>query len=258
MRQLVLPDSFSGEPEFQLDGEDAHYLVRVLRFGVDDSFPAVDRDGVHYHCTLLSVGEMVRIRVQQKGAPTSSGPSIHICQAIPKGRKLDDVVRRCTEAGVRSLEPVLTDYTVVRLDEDRVSKKLSRWRRIAREAVQQSGAPVPVEVGEPKSLEDWLHARSGKRTEARSLRLVLHQAPLVQASLHRYLAEEVDEIELVIGPEGGLSDRELAFLRDAGYKPVYLGPQVLRTETVALYVTAAVKTILLEKSEWLLKSSSQE
>lgn len=254
MRQFVLPATYNGEPETELTGRDAHYLVRVLRLRAEDSFPALDTAGNHYHCTLLTAGTTVKVRVQRKGAPQVDRPDITIVQSLPKGRKLEDVIRRCTEAGIARLQPVFTDYSVVKLDSARIGSKLERWQRIAHEAVQQSGSPIPVHIGHPIALDEYVSQGHEPEGEG-AIRLVLHQQPLEQASLHRYLSGNVAEIEMVIGPEGGLSDRELTLLQSSGYKPVYLGPQVLRTETVALYATAAVQTIVLEKSDWSLTSS---
>ncbi len=257
MRQFVLPVEYSGEPEVELEEEKARYLVRVLRLGSDDSFPAIDAAGNHYHCTIRRVEPTLLLRVQKKGAATDDRPRIRIVQSIPKGRKIDDVIRRCTEAGIAEVQPVVSDHTVVRLAEADVPKKLARWKRVATEAVQQSGSPVPVRILAPMPLDRYLSTLSDSEE---SVRLVLHQAPLANRSLHRYLAESDTErtgafsLELAVGPEGGFSERELAIFRSARYKPVYLGPQVLRTETAALYATAAVQIILLERSEWRLKN----
>ncbi len=257
MRQFVLPVEYSGEQEIVLEGEKAHYLLRVLRLGRDDSFPAIDTAGNHYHCTIQRAEPALLLRVQRRGAGVKQRPHIRIVQGIPKGRKIDDVIRRCTEAGVAELQPVVTDHTVVRLAEDAVPKKVARWNRVATEAVQQSGSPAPVTIFEPMPLDRYLSTLSNSE---KSLRLMLHQAPLAKWSLHRYLAEYDTEaigtfsLELAVGPEGGFSERELAIFRSARYKPVYLGPQVLRTETAALYATAAVQIILLERSEWRLKN----
>ena len=252
----MLPVEYSGEPEVELEGEKAHYLVRVLRLGRDDSFPAIDAAGNHYHCTIRRLEPTLVLRVQRKGAVIGDRPRIRIVQSIPKGRKIDGVIRRCTEAGIAELQPVLSDHTVVRLTDEDVPGKLSRWKRIATEAVQQSGTPFPVTILPPKPLDRYLSELSGSE---KSLRLMLHQAPLANCSLHRYVAESDSEpvgalsLELAVGPEGGFSERELAIFRSARYKPVYLGPQVLRTETAALYATAAIQIILLERSEWRLK-----
>ncbi len=257
MRQLVLPDHYSGEPFVELDGENAHYLVRVLRLRPDDSFPAIDNRGNFYHCTIVEAGDRVRLRVQSKGKPETERPALTIAQCLPKGRKFDDVIRRCTEAGVACLRPVISDFTVVRIESDKAERKLDRWRRVATEALQQSGSGTAVSIEPPVTLNRFLEdeSRDGENSD---LRLILHQDPLEQTSLHEYLAGPACDITLLVGPEGGFSDRELALAREAGYKPVYLGPFVLRTETAALYATAAVQTIIMEKATWRLKSTYQE
>ena len=257
MRQLVLPAEYAGEPQVELDGENAHYLVRVLRLRPDDSFPAIDRQGNYYHCTVVEAGETVHLRVQPKGTPQSDRPAVTIVQCLPKGRKFDDVIRRCTEAGVSCLKPVLSDFTVVRLEDAKVDRKLDRWRRVATEALQQSGSGTAVTIEPPLSLDRFLEGEAN-HSSAESLGLILHQHPLEQTSLHEYLAGPQRNVTLLVGPEGGFSDRELALAREAGYKPVYLGPYVLRTETAALYATAAVQTIIMEKATWRLKSTYQE
>ncbi len=258
MRQLVLPDYYGGEPEIELKGENAHYLVRVLRLRPDDSFPAIDNSGKHYHCTIVETGDKVRLRVQSKGEPQNDRPTVTIVQCLPKGRKIDDVIRRCTEAGVSCLRPVLSEFTVVQLKDEKVDRKLERWRRVAREALQQSGSGSAVSIEPPLALDRFLE-RDANRNSGERLRLILHQDPLEQSSLHEYLAgPDLRDITLLVGPEGGFSDREVASAREAGYKPLYLGPFVLRTETAALYATAAVQTIIMEKATWRLKSSYQE
>ena len=257
MRQLVLPEGYDGEPEVELEGENAHYLVRVLRLGRNDSFPAIDRNGNHYHCTIVESGDRVRLRVQAKGSPRSDRPSITVVQCLPKGRKFDDIIRRCTEAGVSALQPVLSEFTVVSLENQKVTRKLERWRRVATQALQQSGSAAAVTIESPLSLDRLLENEANQRDDS-VLRLILHQSPLEQSYLHEYLARSEQRITLLVGPEGGFSDREVALAREAGYKPVYLGPCVLRTETAALYATAAVQTIILEKSTWRLKSTYQE
>ncbi|MFP4643936.1 MAG: RsmE family RNA methyltransferase [Spirochaetales bacterium] len=257
MRQLVLPEGYAGEPEVELDEENAHYLVRVLRLRRDDSFPAIDRHGRHYHCTIVEAGDRVRLRIQAKGTPQSDRPAVTVVQCLPKGRKFDDVIRRCTEAGVSALQPVFSDFTVVRFEGQKVDRKLERWRRVATEALQQSGSAAAATIDPPLSLDRFLE-HEADRIGDNVLRLILHQSPLEQSSLHEYLAGSARHITLLVGPEGGFSDRELALAREAGYKPAYLGPYVLRTETAALYATAAVQTIILEKSTWRLKSTYQE
>ena len=121
--------------------------------------------------------------------------------------------------------------------------RTERWERIAREAVQQSGAQRPVEVAEPVGLESIASA-------PRALSLVLHPEPLAQTTLHGYLGSIPDEIELVVGPEGGLCGDEIEELGSRGFQPLWLGPQVLRSESAALFAAAAIRILILERATW--------
>jgi 16S rRNA (uracil1498-N3)-methyltransferase len=91
----------------------------------------------------------------------------------------------------------------------------------------------------------------GPREEVKKLGIFFHQNPLEISSLHGYLSSEPEEIALVIGPEGGLANEELALLREAGFVPAYLGHRVLRTETAPVFAAAAVRIILLEREGWV-------
>lgn len=232
----------------RLSDKDFHYLCNVLRLGLEDSFAALGPDGRHFHCTIESVNaDHIEVRVISRGGPDANAAQITLYQCLPKARKLDEVIRKCTEAGVAEVIPVESDHSVVRLSAEARASKLDRWRRVAREAVQQSGSPVPVQVHEPVAIDSVGRAEDGE-----ALRLFLHQEPLEQQSLHGYLARSPRRIVVVVGPEGGLSARETQLLLEREFRPVYLGSQVLRTETAALYAVAAIRTILMERSSWML------
>ncbi|TVQ27828.1 MAG: 16S rRNA (uracil(1498)-N(3))-methyltransferase [Spirochaetaceae bacterium] len=249
MRQFVLPHQPPDEGLMRLSDNSFHYLSTVLRLRREDSFPAVDPDGRHYHCTVEIAGEnYLEVRVIPRGEPEQDAPRITLYQCLPKGRKLDEVIRKCTEAGVAAVVPVESEFSVIRVEAMNLDVKLERWRRVAREAVQQSGSPTPVQIHEPVTMDQL-----SDRVSDDTLRLFLHHEPLEQQTLHRYLAHLPRNIELVVGPEGGLSHRELEILDAKAFRPVYLGSQVLRTETAALYAVAAIRTIVMEQTSWMLK-----
>lgn len=255
MRHFVLPEGYKGEEEFDLPPEDAHYLKNVLRLREGDSLPGKDLQGGAYHLTLTEAHQdRVRLRVQPKGGGTrDSSTGLVLLQCLPKGTKFDEIVRRATEIGVRRIIPVLSDYSVPKFrDAAHLSGKLDRWRRIVRDAVQQSGSPRVPELSEPVELGSLDRLPPGSADGV--LGLFFHQAPLGEKTLHHYLAESAEEVRLVIGPEGGFSAGEVSHLLKSGYNPVYLGPQVLRTETAAVYSMAAVATVVLEQEAWQLRN----
>ncbi|MFW6260406.1 MAG: RsmE family RNA methyltransferase [Spirochaetota bacterium] len=271
MRQLLLPGALDAGVRIALTGEDYHYLARVLRLRPGARLPALDESGARWTLELLDDdGRRLLARVEPgtseaaagddaasgcataaaagrgsshaaAGSPTLSFPGITVYQAIPKGRAFDESVRALVQAGVTRICPVVTERTVVRPSGG--SSRTERWRRIAREAVQQSGAGRPTEVLEPVEL-------SAVAARSEALSLVLHTEPLAQTSLHGYLGDTPNEIELVAGPEGGFSADELDGLIERGFSPLWLGPRVLRAESAALFAAAAMRILILEREWW--------
>ncbi len=243
MKQLLLPEALAAGQRVELTGDEYHYLVRVLRSRPGDRIPAIDASGVRW-AMEVERDDGDRIVLSASEAVTASGtvlPGVTLYQAIPKGNKFDNVIRQLVQFGVHRICPVITDRTIARPDPG--SQRLDRWRRVAREAVQQSGADQPAEILDPRPLDDV-------QPDDRALSLVLHQEPLAQASLHGYLGSIPEAVELVVGPEGGFADSELSSLVDSGFEPLWLGPQVLRSESAALFAAAALRLLIVEHAQW--------
>lgn len=249
MRTLVLPPECSGEGRHRLTGKPFHHLCHVRRTALGARFDAIDEDGGRYEVVLVAVHEascdIDVVPVSPRHDPAL--PRLVLYQGLPKGRKLDQIIRQCTEAGVDEIRPFFSRYTVVETrGNERDARKRERWAAVAREAVQQSGRATIPRVFEPVSLDAIASVR-----EPDSIGLLFHEAPLAQASLHEYLTGSPQTVAMVVGGEGGLAPAEVDFLTgEAGYRPVCLGPTVLRTETAAIYALAAVRTILREKPTW--------
>jgi 16S rRNA (uracil1498-N3)-methyltransferase len=252
MKRFMLPRGFGGETALTLRGNDFRHLIRVLRMREGDAMEAVSASGARYRLEIESIDcSSCRARLSPaRAAGNTPSPRIHLCQCLPKGRKIDLIVRQAAEAGVARITPLVSERTVP-LPDNRGAKR-ERWLRIAREALQQSGNALLPKIDEPLPL-----SRAVKDlAEGKGIRLFFHQEEIGGVSLHRAIAgmgeKEKQPVILLIGPEGGLSKSETAVLRGAGFLPVFLGDAVLRTETAALYAIAAVKTLLLERDAWKL------
>jgi 16S rRNA (uracil1498-N3)-methyltransferase len=186
--------------------------------------------------------------------PSDEGPEKHkstdtiLIQCLPKGKKLDMIVRQAVEAGVRLILPVESEYSVSVIREERNKSKLSRLNAIAEEAAKQSGNRGVTEILPPVKMEKLPETLTELGVEG--IKLFFHQEQLEKGTIHRYLNDDANTVCILIGPEGGLSPSETDFLLATGFHPVYLGDNVLRTETAAIYALGAVNTILLEKNEW--------
>ena len=248
MKQLVLPAGCRSGDQVELRGKEHHYLSHVRRIAVGERLTALDGEHKLFLEATLVTAEFVRFQVLDdalEAMPT--GTRLVLFPFLLKARKLDDVVRQACEAGVSAIVPVLGDHCVSRTDDEDGPRKARRWSAVAKEAAQQSGNPRVCEVQAPVASRDLFSHWQG----AGPL-LFFHQAPLDKGSLHGYLFPRPDTVGLVIGPEGGLSDAEVAFFRERGALPVWLGPFVLRAETASVYAIAAVNTLLQETSEWTI------
>lgn len=251
MRQYVLAQKISGNGEIQISGKDSKYILRVLRLKVGDSFPAIGKDGKRFSLKIsgTSTDSFTATYTEKENTDkTENMIDLTLVQCLPKGKKLENIVRQAVESGVSLIIPVESDNAIPVLRDDRSSKKLARLKKIAEEAAQQSGNP-----GVPKIYETVKITQIPKLLEKlkkNELKLFFHQDKLANTSLHRCLENVKKSVSILIGPEGGLSPKETAFLLDSDFNPVYLGRNVLRTETAAVFALGAVKTILLEKSEW--------
>ena len=211
----------------------ARHVGRVLRLRPDDSLVLFDGQGQEAAATLSEVDrKRVVARVQVVRAGQGESPlAVHLGQAISKGDRMDYAIQKAVELGVAAITPLYTEHGDVRLKGDREEKKLAHWQAVAVSACEQCGrATVPV-IHEPVPLNDWLADRD------ESLRLVLH--PGTPGALER--AEAVSNACVLIGPEGGLSVREVDAAEQSGFAALTLGPRILRTETAPVVVLSLLQ-----------------
>ncbi len=243
-RFFVLPEQVRGTPPelVELTGSDVKHIRDVLRLKSGDDVIVCDSSGTEYHCVLERCSsDRVLLRVR-KAHPGETEPLIPVFlyQGIPKGEKMDWIIQKTVELGVCGIVPVMTERTVVRLEQERDKhKKQERWQRIAYEAAKQCGRTLLPRVETPISFQDAL-ARAGQglrilpyENEAgRSLKKVLKNLPEQNKN---------DPIHVFIGPEGGFAQREVFLAEESGFISVTLGKRILRTETAGLAVLAAVR-----------------
>jgi 16S rRNA (uracil1498-N3)-methyltransferase len=289
MKQFLLPKEPDSNGVVRLEGRDFHYLVHVRRISEGVVFKVLLPDGRETRVLAQAVEKDALVceclsPELEKGL--NSLPRIALFQALPKGAKIDQIIRQATEIGVSEIAPFVSAYTVARPDAD--GGKLDRWQRLVREARQQSGSSVDTAVRPVCSfsgiLEYW---ESVKIRYQNPVGILLHQDPLAKGSFHGYLKRrgnfdaphETDETDrggsssgwsdgadqtgsgaksdfaaVAIGPEGGFSSDEARRFLAVGFKPLVLGENILRVETAAIYAVSAIQTILMEGEEWMPKT----
>ena len=254
MKQFVLPASFDGASSVVLDEKDTHYLKDVLRVKVGAELKCTAPDGSIWRGIVARFGDegctlelfTAGTGSEKAAAATSASSQVVLYQSLIKGKNMDLIIRQAVESGVSSIVPVETEYSQIRLKDFR-NEKPERWQRIIKEAMQQSGTPIHTTVENVFKLENIPPISEGE------VGLFFHQCPMEKRTIHQYLDGNFKKVSLFVGPEGGLSQKDIETLEGKGFKPVYLGENILRAETAALYATAIVKNLILEKETWQAK-----
>lgn len=247
MKQFVIDSDPVRDGKIVVSGRDFHYLIRVRRYRVGSEFPVIDREGRHGVATVTVVADgecVLSLATAAAETPTGAQPpstELRLVQCLPKAKKMDTIVRQAAEAGVARVMPAVSRYCVSRPEEEAAASKVQRWRQIAREAVQQSGSATATEVDEARPLAAVVGAAADC-----DCRLFFHHLPLPERVRLHEAVPGASKIAFLIGPEGGLSEDETDMLLQNGWRPVYLGKNILRCETAPLYAAAAINIILEE------------
>ena len=222
----------------RLDGDQARYVGRVLRLRPGDHLRVFNGEDGEFDAHLQKVTKSsAELLVEGSvDSATESGLKLHLVQGISRGERMDFVIQKATELGVKRITPVFTEYGVVKLDEKRATKRRDHWQGVAESACEQSGRIRPPLIDAPVALNAWF----GKGPRETDTDLILRPgAPTALTSVDA----PSTKVCLLIGPEGGFSDQEYADAELAGFTAVSLGPRVLRTETAALAAVAVAQSL---------------
>ena len=223
-------------PNVPLCEEDARHAARVLRMKLGEPCEMFV-DGKRYAAEIAAMGDNgVQALLLSELPSTEAKLRITLYQGLPKADKMELIVQKSVELGACAVVPVAMSRCVVQLDAKDGRKKQERWQKIAREACKQSGRCEMMQVTEPISFKNLL------------AKLSQHQAAIVPwedakgYSLARFHQEHPDitDLAIVIGPEGGMSEDEIARMKDVSCQSVTLGPRILRTETAGLCAMSAL------------------
>lgn len=233
-----LPVATLESESLELDGDAMHYVVHVLRLGVGDSVELFDGRGAVGRGEIIDISAgRARLRVVERRRADEAHCALHVALATPKGERADWVVEKLTELGVARIVWLVCERSVVI---PRGSNRQARWLRLAEAAARQCGrATVPIIEG-PVTLAEFA-------TQAAVHKLVADRS--AQRDLWSAAAELTGITHLVVGPEGGFSDPELAMLRDEGYTTARLAGYTLRVETAAVAAAAVVAAAVERESK---------
>jgi 16S rRNA (uracil1498-N3)-methyltransferase len=219
----------------RITGPDAHHLTRVLRVEPGQQFEISDNRAVYLAEVESARKDLVSFSVREKLASAEPVVQTTVLASLIRFERFEWMLEKATELGVARIVPVRTERSEKGLEQG-AEKRLARWNRIVREASEQSRRARLPEIAAPAGLTDALQLEAAHRyvldeTEAEA-------SPMLAAlPAHR---QPGDRVALLVGPEGGWTDREREQIADSQWRPVSLGPQILRAETAAIAALAIV------------------
>ena len=215
-----------------LSGDEGRYLSRVLRLAEGDSVTICTDGGLEYECSIKEIkGKSVIVSIDSLCRVERESPlDITLCQALPKGKKMDLILQKGTDLGVRRFVPFISSRSVSRPAGE--TEKSSRWSKIVLEAARQCGRNFIPKVEVPIPFDELLSSLSEINDDG-VLKLIPWEGEEGEG-IKSLAGKDVQDVFLLIGPEGGFSEEEVVRAGQAGFKPVTLGRRLLRTETAGL------------------------
>jgi 16S rRNA (uracil1498-N3)-methyltransferase len=236
--RLFVDQPLASGAECALDRRAHDHAVKVLRLRDGDGLRLFNGRGGEFAAVLVrapggdlraQVGEFTPDRAE-------SALQLRLVQGISRGERMDYTLQKAVELGVSEIVPVTTERTVLRLAGERAERRLAHWRGVVLAACEQSGRTRVPPVAEPCDLADYLVGHH--RADGTGL-LLDPTAPQALSTLR----ELQGPVSVLIGPEGGLSATERGRAEAAGFRPVHMGPRVLRTETAAVVALALLQAL---------------
>lgn len=235
---MRIPRIFTSQPlvcdqTIELDAAASHYLSKVLRMQADREVILFNGEGGEFAARITAVTKKsVTLLTGKFDSENRQSPlKLELAIGISRGERMDWVLQKATELGVTRITPLFTERTEVKLSGERLQKKMAHWQQILVSACEQCQRNILPELMEPLMLEAWL-------PEAQAdLKLVLHH----RDNQGMPSAASAESVALLIGPEGGLSEDEIARAREQDFSPLTLGPRVLRTETAPVVAISLVQ-----------------
>ncbi len=220
--------------QVKLDEDGAAHIGRVLRMNEGDNISLFCGDGYDYLATIVSANKKnVTVEIIEHTANESESPlNLHLGQVISRGDRMDFTIQKSVELGVTTITPLFSDRCGVKLSGERLEKKINQWQKIVISACEQSGRSFVPTVRPAMTLSQWC----AEQTDAVKLNLHPRAAHGING-----LSLKNNKVRLLIGPEGGLSEEEIAMTETHLFTDVLLGPRVLRTETASLTAITALQ-----------------
>ncbi|NVJ59111.1 MAG: 16S rRNA (uracil(1498)-N(3))-methyltransferase [Gammaproteobacteria bacterium] len=227
LNRIFLDQSIEVEKEIDLPAEAVRHLSTVLKIRENDEIVLFNNTAAEYLArVVLSAKRQVKVIVcEARDVNVESPLTIHLVQAVARGEKMDWIIQKSVELGVSEITPMFSERTGVKLSQDRLTKKLEHWQKVIVSACEQCGRNTLPVLHQPISFDELC---KDQQLLENAIQLYPHSGASI-TELPKY-----DRYVLIIGPEGGLSESEVALLNSKNVNAIKMGPRILRTETAGL------------------------
>ncbi len=245
-RFYIAPEHWHSDAPL-LTGSEAHHCRNVLRLEPRDKVVLFDGRGRELTAEITSAeAAQIQLRKLHEAQTPPLRCQITLGQAIPKGKNMDLIVQKAVEIGAAEIAPILSDRTVVRLDEESAASKQLKWQTVAIEAAKQCGQNWLPRVHVPQTMAQFF--QQPRRFDLQLIGSLQSDAVHLKKILAEYSAEHGERptsVLMLVGPEGDFTPAELSLARSHGCRPITLGPIVLRVETASIYCLSVLSYELL-------------
>lgn len=235
MTRIFQQTNLQANTEIQLSETASHHLARVLRMQAGEAITVFNGQGGEFAATIARVEKRyVIVNINEFIAREVESPlELCLAQGISRGEKMDYTIQKAVELGVKKIVPLFTERCNVKLDAERSEKRHQHWQAVIISACEQSGRNRIPELLPPQTLQEWLAQPK--------VGYAFVLAPTAQQKLPEISKDQAKPMTVLIGPEGGLSNKEIADAEKQSYLPLNLGPRILRTETAAVAALTALQ-----------------
>ena len=245
MPKFFVKENQISNNKIEIVGDDVNHITNVLRMKQGEILKVCNQEtGENYIAEIINAQKnSVTCEIQEKLEETAeSNVDITLYQGLPKFEKMELIIQKNTEVGVNAIVPVIMERTVVKLDEKQVSKKLERWQKIAEIAAKQSMRDKIPEIKNIIKINKISDSLKNEKFDTILVAYENEEKTMLKKELKKLenLRDKKYKIAIIIGPEGGISEREIEQLNNLGAKCVSLGRRILRTETAGIIMSGDI------------------
>ncbi len=245
MPKFFVKENQISNNKIEIVGDDVNHITNVLRMKQGEILKVCNQEtGENYIAEIINAQKnSVTCEIQEKLEETAeSNVDITLYQGLPKFEKMELIIQKNTEVGVNAIVPVIMERTVVKLDEKQVSKKLERWQKIAEIAAKQSMRDKIPEIKNIIKINKISDSLKNEKFDTILVAYENEEKTMLKKELKKLenLKDKKYKIAIIIGPEGGISEKEIEQLNNLGAKCVSLGRRILRTETAGIIMSGDI------------------